>query len=204
MPAIRFLCLGLLVSCLIAGLARSQTYRFDLGPSGSPIAPGYLPIHPGSLYDPVAGYGWTTPPQIAISRQGVSAQFAMDEHNFPAPLIEDSTSSGAAGGGGAALPFRFRIDAAPGLLRRETIGCCDHTSTAHPPGLSAPDPIGCAQNGMWWPAIFCVACTPQALEVIICAVVALPFVVAVVFESSLVVLPALRAFCPWQNLNILL
>ena len=94
--------------------ALAQSYRFDMGPAGSPVASSFQGVDPSTNYTPSQGYGWVSAPSSAISRPGVSAQFAVEESNFPAALIEDSTASGVVGLGGQPAAFTFRVDTAPG------------------------------------------------------------------------------------------
>ena len=93
----------------------AQAHRFDMGPPGSPVASGFQAVNPTTLYGNPNPYGWVAPPPTSIARPGVSAQFALEEANFPAALVEDSTASGISGAGGQPADFTFQLDTAPGL-----------------------------------------------------------------------------------------
>ena len=94
----------------------AQSLRFDMGPPGSPVAAGFRSVGPTTLYAPPSQtYGWLSPPTTAIARPGARGQFALEEENFPAALVEDSAASGISGTTGQPADFTFQVDVNPGL-----------------------------------------------------------------------------------------
>lgn len=62
----------LFMICCTIGFAGCSTdlaktnYLYDMGTAESPVAEGYTPVHPGTLYEPKTGFGWLKTPDGAF------------------------------------------------------------------------------------------------------------------------------------------
>ena len=85
--------------------AQSQpvVWRFDMGPSGSPVANGFTPIASTSTYSSTTGYGWLVAPSQDVLRSPPHPNVV---HNLDPDLIRDSATT--------LTSCRFRVDVSDG------------------------------------------------------------------------------------------
>jgi len=70
----RLVRLGIIAAALLATLgtgalaleSEQPVFRFDMGPTGSPLEEGFLSVTPDSAYSPETGYGWEKKPSGAV------------------------------------------------------------------------------------------------------------------------------------------
>ncbi|HUW31517.1 MAG TPA: dockerin type I domain-containing protein [Planctomycetota bacterium] len=79
----------------------ARQLAFDLGPAGSPAAPGAIPVDQTLAYDPQAGYGWVF--------EGNESALSSVDRGWADPLDRDAVSGTQAA--------RFRIDLPGGAYR---------------------------------------------------------------------------------------
>jgi len=85
----------------LGALIPRRQFIFDLGPAGSPVAPGAIPVDESLAYDPQAGYGWVF--------DGNESELSSADRGTDDPLERDVVSSTKA--------TRFRIDLPGGAYK---------------------------------------------------------------------------------------
>lgn len=84
----------LLVGLCIAGVGCSDSYRFDMGSEGSPVAPGYVRVTPADLDAPDRPFGWTKKPMGSVFRgEPTNPYLAQGPEGLEFSLLSDAVLS---------------------------------------------------------------------------------------------------------------
>ncbi|MEN6304223.1 MAG: hypothetical protein ABFD96_15935 [Armatimonadia bacterium] len=78
---------------MIPVLAVAQTYKFDMGPANSPVAPGYLQVTPQTTLDKNPDYGWAAPAQMYVNRNEPTNPYYADQKSLEYTLYSDGVLS---------------------------------------------------------------------------------------------------------------
>lgn len=133
-----------------AGASAFDELRLDLGPTDSPVAPGWQALTPADAYSPERGWGWEQAPDSAFCRDQHWRGELPPWHHWMRDLpVDPLTRDGIA----AAQPAVLRVDVPPGrYVIRVWVG--DYlepatTQTVSVNGLVVAENVQAGVGGLW-------------------------------------------------------
>jgi hypothetical protein len=102
---------------------QASEYRFDFGPTDSPVADGYTACSASAAYSPERGFGWSAGAPQDYTAPKPAPRRTYWWHADPVHFFGQITDDFRHDGGESEKPFSFRIDLPKGRYRAEvTVG----------------------------------------------------------------------------------